>query len=231
MDDSNEPEVKAVPEKQKNKKVRIIYIILAIILAATLVAGGWFYYDLNRIIRDRNAHISNLQNQLRDLGVEPAGDEEKRGAAATCYGGSAYTAEVGRFNLTLSNPNVIIRSLDGNFEGGPVTQLSVGRCVEGATNVADVYPLSEVKILAHPSSDAATLRANFEAQWGSPLTAGSNVTINGVTAETHTGEGLFSAKLLYFDYGGIGYQIELTDTNDTSESILTDVIADWSFTP
>lgn len=153
------------------------------------------------------------------------------GSAAGCGGGSVYTAAIGHFRVAVADPNVIIRQLDANFEGGPVTRLSVGQCIAGETNVVDAYPTKEVTILAHPSSNAAALRASFEAGWGSPLTAGGTQTVDGVTAQIYTGSGLFDTKLLYFDHGGIGYQIELPDVNPASEAIADDVLADWSFTP
>lgn len=237
MDDSENPKPEQVitpeklPKKKKSKKGRILYILLVVILIGLLAGGGWFYYDATQTIQDQKDKISDLEGRLRDLGVEAVDGDDETADAASCAGGSSYSADIGKFELTLSDPNVIIRQLDGDFEGGPITQLSIGRCIEGETNVVDEYPTYEVKITGHPSSDSATLRSNFEASFGSPLTAGPSVTIDGVTAQTYTGSGLFATKLVYFDHNGIGYQIELTDTNTTSEAILTDVISDWNFTP
>lgn len=233
----SEAEPGADPGKKlsnRYNKVKILCIIVAVLLVGGLAAVGWLYNDSAKKVRDQKALIGTLEERLRDLGVRvPADDIEpvEDAAAATCSGGSSYSADIGNFMVTVSNPNVIIRDLDANFEGGPITDLAIGRCVTGETNVVDNYLPYQVNILAHPAADAATLRSGFEAQWGSPLTAGATVTIDGVTAQIYTGEGLFTTKLLYFDHSGIGYQIELPDTNPTSEAVLTDVIADWSFTP
>lgn len=214
-------------DKESTKR-RILCILTAAILLAALAATGWFYYDSAKEIRKQKALIGNLRERLRDLGVV---DLDGGGEAVACSGGSNYSADIGNFEIAVSSPNVIIRSLDANFEGGPITNLTIGRCLAGETNVVDNYLTNQVTILAHPAADAATLRANFEAEWGSSLTAGASVTIDGVTGQIYTGEGLFTAKLVYFDHNGIGYQIELPETNPTSEAILTDVISDWSFTP
>ncbi len=131
----------------------------------------------------------------------------------------------------MSNPNVVIRNLDENFEGGPITSLEIGRCIEGQMNVVDNYPTKEVKILAHPTQTSAELKTAFEANLGGPLTPGAPVTIDRVAAQTYTSSGLFNIKVVYFDHGGIGYQIDLTDSNADSEATLTDVISDWHFTP
>lgn len=231
MDDSNlsQPVQPVAPKSKKSKKIHVLYVIIIILCAGAAAAAGWLYYDTQRVLRDQQIRIDELQRQLDDLGG--GGGETEEGIGATCGGGSAYSAAIGKFAIALSNPNVIIRTLDGNFEGGPITDLTIGQCVDGATNVVNTYPTHQVKILGHPSSNAETLRTNFEAQWGSPLTAGADVTIDGVTVHTYTGTGLFNTKLVYFDHNGVGFQLELTDANETTEAILTDVISDWSFTP
>jgi hypothetical protein len=231
MDNPDMPEIsESVPKNKKSRKNRGV-LAVALILVGVFALGGWLYYDSVQTVRDQKALIKDLQKQLKDLGIDVVGGGGAGDAVVTCNGGSAYSADVGNFSLTLTNPNIVIRNLDGRFEGGTVTQLSVGRCLEGETNVVDNYPTNEVKIHAHPVFNSATLRANLEALQGGPLTPGSTVTIDGVSAQTYTSTGLFNPKFVYFDHGGIGYQIELTDTNATSESILADVISDWSFTP
>lgn len=237
MDEANTSKVEqsATPDNKRHGKKKIFYALAGVLLAGVLAATGWFYYDSVQTVRDQKVVIKNLQKQLRKLGVEAPDLAGEGGAgadgAAACEGGSDYSADIGKFEVTLSSPRVVIRNLDANFEGGPMTDLTIGRCVAGETNVVDAHSLSKVNIIGHPAADSATLRANFEAQWGSPLTPGAPVTIDGVAAQTYTGDGLFTTKLVYFDHAGIGYQIELPDTNPTSEATLTDVIADWSFTP
>lgn len=237
MDDKSSPDLGhgVSTDRKDRRKVRSLYALVAILLVGTVAAVGWLYYSSARTVREQKTQISSLRAQLKEHGIEvvvdpEAGDGDADEAGA-CDGGSAYSADIGNFDLTLSDPNVIVRNLDANFEGGPITDLTIGRCLEGATNVVDAYPTYKVNILAHPAANAATLRANFEAEWGSPLTAGGPLTIDGVAAQIYTGSGLFDTKLVYFDHAGIGYQIELPDSNATSEAILTDVTSDWSFTP
>lgn len=233
MDNS---ESSQAPKQDSPKtKGRLLSIILVGLLVCSIAVGGWLYYNAHQTVQNQKSRISELKKELERRGiVVPVGDlipEPGEADSPACAAGSEYSAEVGRFSIALSNPNVIIRALDGGFEGGPVTQLSIGRCIEDQINVVDTYPLYEIKILAHPSSDSATLRSNFEAQWGSPLTLTGTATVDGVTAQVYTGTGLFTTKLLYFDNAGIGYQVELTETNPTSEAILSDVVDNWSFTP
>lgn len=236
MDDNSTSKLEQpVPSGNKRpNKNKLLYAVAGLLLVGAFAAVGWLYYGSTQTVRDQKATISSLQKQLRDLGVEIpaiAGVEEAGEDSASCEGGSAYSADIGRFSVTLASPRVVVRNLDAGFEGGPITDLTIGQCVADETNVVDTYLTSKVNILGHPASNAATLRANFEAQWGSPLTPGAPVTVDGVVAQTYTGDGLFTTKLVYFDHAGIGYQIELPDTNPTSEATLTDVITDWSFTP
>jgi hypothetical protein len=235
VDDTNTSKVEkpATPDNKKRSKNKIFYAVVGALLVGVFAAVGWFYYDSTQTVREQKALISNLQERLRDLGVEIPVPEGGGGGedSAACEGGSTYSADIGKFAVTLSSPRVVVRNLDAGFEGGPITDLTIGKCLADETNVVDAYLLSKVNILGHPAADSATLRANFEAQWGSPLTLGAPVTIDGVAAQTYTGDGLFATKLVYFDHAGIGYQIELPDANPTSEATLTDVIADWSFTP
>lgn len=234
MDNINTSQSKGEATLNKKRRTirRILCIVAAVLLLGSLATVGWLYYNATQTIRDQKALISDLQKRLRDLGVDiPASPGEGDADAASCNGGSTYSADIGNFDLSVSDPNVIIRNLDANFEGGPISDLTIGRCVTGETNVVDTYPTHKVNILAHPAANAATLRANFEAEWGSPLTPGAPITIDGVATQTYTGSGLFTTKLVYFDHGGIGYQIELPDVNPTTEAILTDVISDWAFTP
>ena len=233
MDNANtsKAEQSEVPDKKRPGKNKIICVVAGVLLVVGFAVVGWLYYDATQKVSDQKTLISKLQEQLKDLGVVTPDIPEAGGESAACEGGSDYSAEIGKFAVTVSSPRVVIRNLDAGFEGGPITDLTIGQCVTDETNVVDAYLLSQVNILGHPAADSATLRANFEAQWGSPLTLGAPITIDGVAAQTYTGDGLFAAKLVYFDHAGIGYQIELPDTNATSEAILTDVINDWSFTP
>lgn len=234
--DTSETDPKAKPgkiNKSRPNKIQILCIVGAAVLVSGLAVLCWFYYESAQKVREQKALISTLEERLRDLGVRVSDviEPEDEADAAACTGGSSYSADVGNFEIAVASPNVIIRDLDANFEGGPITDLAIGRCVEGETNVVDDYLLDQVNILAHPAADAATLRANFETEWGSPLTPGAAVMIDGVAAQTYTGDGLFSTKLVYFDHNGIGYQIELPGASATAEATLTDVISDWSFTP
>ncbi len=230
--------VKDMSGPMRNKK-RILIVAVAVVFALAFLGGaGWYYFDSSRRADDRRAKISELEakvvslsSQLSEAGLAIPEVSEVVEEVTSCAGGSSYSADVGNFDITLSDPNVVIRSLDGGFEGGPITSLTVGQCADGLDNVVDSTPTTEVKITGHPAATAADLRSAYEATLGSALVADSTMMIDGVSADVYTFSGLFDVKVVYFDNAGIGYEIALSATNTTTEAILTDLIADWNFTP
>jgi len=243
------PDAENKPDKtsrfHKPKLVTTLLLVLVLVLA-----GGLAY-----VYSNKGDEVSNLETQVYDLkqsnqiisdrlvaldqseipeAVEAAPAEEAEEAEpvapAACSGSSEYTATVGKFTVTLDSPNVVLRRLDAAFEGGPATNLSVAKCLSDQTNVYDLQYQADVNVQANPNSTSAELKANYEAQ-GTILTADGTMTIDGVTANKYTISGLFDTTHIYFDNAGIGYKIELSDTNTTTNAILTDLTNDWSFTP
>lgn len=220
------------------------WLIMVVVLTLALAGAAALYLNSRSSVSDKDNQISLLQSQIDVLSI---GNNVDKGVSAVepvelddpvpaplpvtdCTGGSDYSADIGNFSIDLDSPRVIIRNLDAGFEGGPITSLETGTCIEGEDNVVDTPPTAEVKILAHPSSSSADLRASYEAGSGA-LTASGNVTIDGVAAQKYTLDGLFVSTAIYFDNAGIGYEITLSDTNTVTQATLTDVISDWNFIP
>jgi len=232
--------VKKTPDESKqtpkptSKKPKPVVILLVILILSLLGALAYLYSDRSSSISNLETEVDQLKQTARDMAgaveVKDAAPLKKVEVVAPCSEGSSYTADIGKFTATLDGPYVIIRNLDAGFEGGPITSLKIASCLADEANVYDSPPQSEVSILAHPASSSADLRASYESSSGS-LTADGTIVIDGVTADKYVLSGLFETTVVYFDNAGIGYQIELSDTNATTSAILTDLIADWSFTP
>lgn len=220
--------------KRAGKK-RLLAIALIVVLVGGLLALGFLYMQQRTRLSERSREITTLRERIGVLEEEATASlppvDEGESPGATCVGGSNYTAEIGRFSVTLDSPRVVVRKLDAGFEGGPITSLQIGSCLTGAVNVVDMYPTSEVNVTAHPVSTAADLKSQYESRSGAPLTAAGTTVIAGATAQRYTIDGLFSSTLLYFDHGGIGYEIELVDTSTATNATLSDLISDWAFTP
>jgi len=243
--DMNKTENKA--NDSSGKKAHMTMMIVVLVLVAGLVGLGVLYFNATSEVDDQKQSIAQLQKMVdgakeadtyaheeSEIAEEEGGSGESgsgSGSGAACTGGSAYSASVGKFDLDLTSPNVIVRNLDGGFEGGPITSMSVGQCATSGTNVTDLTPSGEITILAHPASTSSDLKTSYEAQNSITMTAGSTVMIDGVSAQIYTNSGLFEQKFLYFDNNSIGYQIELMDDNTVTNAVLTDITSDWSFTP
>jgi hypothetical protein len=218
-------------QKKRSKKGLLVIILLVVLLAGAGVLGYFTYQKTDRANK-LGADVTRLEETIATKDARIAELLEGGGTTAgACGSGTTYTADVGKFEVTLDSPYAIIRDLDAAFEGGPATNLSVVSCIEGQTNVFDNPPQNGVSVLANPSSTAADLRASYESRAGTPLTADGTIAIGGVTADKYTLSALFETTVVYFDNDGIGYQIELADTNTTTNAILTDLTGDWSFTP
>jgi hypothetical protein len=229
MEEPAPAEANTTEKKFPTKK--LLFLAGAVLVVAIIGVLVWLYLDSKSQLSAKDETIAALEAAAADTTPPAVTTDPASPAPAACAGGADYSADVGNFRVQLDSPRRIVRALDGNFEGGPITQLELGRCVSDATGVVDTYPTNAVNILAHPSSTAAELRTAYESQTGTALTPDGSVTIAGVTAQRYSADGLFATKLIYFDHTGIGYQIEITDTNTSSTATLTDATADWTFTP
>jgi hypothetical protein len=227
-----QPQVEPIPEaKNSNKMLGKGALLSIIILVLILGAALFMLNDQRQQNSQRSTTIESLEKQVQTLkGLNTSdGADTKEATAKTCLGGSNYKAAIGKFTVKVDSPRVIIRNLDAAFEGGPITSLEIGTCLTDQNRVVDVYPSSEAKITGHPAMSSEELKSNYEEINGQPLTAAGTQVIAGVTAKKYTGDGLFNATILYFDKGGIGYEVQIVDTNSTTEAILDDIISDWVF--
>lgn len=223
-----------VPPAEPKKSVKKWLILLIVLLLVGLAALGFLYFRSTEDVSRQAGEISDLKAEIAAIESADTGSEAPAAdpVEANCAGGSSYEAEIGKFSIDLDNPRVIIRELDAGFEGGPITRLAIGSCLVDENTVVDSYPTDEVTIIGHPRLSAAELRSNYESSLGGAgLTADGSVTIAGVAADKYTFSGLFDVTVIFFDNDGIGYQIELAHTGDTTNAILDDVIDDWAFTP
>jgi hypothetical protein len=221
------------PNPNKAKLLKVVVCIVALGLIGSL---GYLYTDKSR--RNNDLAVENAQlaesiaaSASAEVEIETTVDAlAEVEVAESCSEGSSYAASVGKFTVSLDSPYVVIRNLDEAYEGGPITNLNIATCLPDESNVYDSFPSSKVSILAHPASTSSQLRTSYESSSGS-LTADGTVTIAGLTADKYALSALLETTLYYFDNAGIGYQIELSDTNTVTNAILADLLADWVFTP
>ncbi len=220
------------PSDKASGRDKLVLSVLLVLFLLVIIGLCLLYMNSKQKISEHSSEVASLKARISTLESSVLADDTGvSGESVNCSGGSAYTADIGKFTIELDSPRVIIRALDAGFEGGPITSLEIGTCLVDMTNVVDTPPTAEVKILGHPASSSSDLRSAYESRAGMALAADGTITIAGVTANKYTLDGLFQTTVVYFDNAGIGYEIELSDTNDTTNAILADLTSDWIFTP
>jgi hypothetical protein len=222
------PEFK--PKKSKNKLKPLIVLLLFLLIGGSAY-GAYLVKNKNDQLKTKNEKIALLETapliEEKYTDADEAGENSSKGE---CTGGSTYAAEVGKFKITVDSPRVIIRSIDGGYEGGPLTALEIGNCMEGESLVIDSYLVNKVTIMARPVTDANELKNSYESQAGE-LTEESSVPIAGTTATGYIAPGIGETKVLFFNKDGIGYQIELNENDALANATLNDIVNEWEFTP
>lgn len=223
-----------LPIAPKSKKLNPLYFVIGTLVIISAVLG-YLLWDKNAKLSDANQAMANSQaTEAQADKVEVADDTDEPVQSAqpaeptgsACKLSSVYKAEVGKFTISLKAPYVIVRQIDGGFEGGPATRLEIAKCLNDEANVYDQFPSNEVSVLANPNATAAELKSRYESEIA--LIPDGNVTIDGVSANRYKANGLFTSLVIIFEHSGIGYQIDATEGAEGNK-ILTDLISDWKF--
>lgn len=209
------------PNKKRSVTLRkIILIILAIVLFATASTMGYLYW----IERENN---NKLQAQIdQKTPAKPAGNA---GSPLLAPAQAKYTATVGKFTLTLGQLYYIVVDLDGGFEGGPATRLTIGTR-ESAGEQTIISPHhANVAVAAYPASGSSYAeRVESETSELPDKKKLANIKVDGVDAEVYQLDGLFTDKKIFFTKNNIVYIIT-AGSIDTTQGILDEVIKGFKF--
>ncbi len=212
------------PQKPASKKPIgkiIVGVVILLLLTAIAILAFLFW-------QEKNKPAQVIQPQACKC-EEPKNNSEPVSTT------SSYTADIGKFSLSLKD-YVIVRKWDGAFEGGPITSLSIGQKSTSGTNVIDNKNTQKVDIIAQPLNGLS-----FEEWYQSSLTDAAvegptDITIDGVTTKQFTSNLLFNTKQIFFQKAGIAYSITAEDVGDVegndsvAQKMLGAVIANWNFT-
>lgn len=236
-DDNQKPEdVTSEPEKIEEThtkqqlpagvaKKRVFVIASIVLLVATIALGALWLTE-----KGKTKDLTDQLNQLMDnqLILEPTTDEESATKEIaepenTCKGGSSYSAEIGKYTLELPPDFVIIKNIDGGFEGGPVTSLYVAKCNEEGINVVDNYVVNQIEIQTSKIYDP------YQVEEGS--TELDPLTIDGISAKVYSYNGLFTELSIVFEKGNKRTVIQATgvDNDAILDGPLKTVIDNFKF--
>lgn len=215
MDLGNQP---IPPSKPKSKKVFVWLGFVVIVFVATLL--GYLYYIERTTSQSLRDEIQLTASNTK------ASDNVSSPAIAPAQ--AKYSANVGKFTLTLPSEYYVIVDLDGGFEGGPATQLSVGTQSTKAEQTIISPEHSRISISAHPlAGDSYESRktAAIEQTGVTEQTKVGVTKVDGTEAETYEFSGLFTQRVLYFAKNDIFYTITAGNVEGETSLVQKDLDA------
>lgn len=210
------PDLNIQPEKKSKTKMLIVISIVVLLLAA----GGVGYFLLIKNSVEPTKENESVESTSTD--AKPESTEQKTQIS--------YSAEVGKFTLTLPSDYAIIKNHDGPGEGSKVTNLSIGKQL--GTGVIENETTTEIKINAIPivSADGSTFDGYVASVLGQDqIISQSDTNFAGVTARVYVLDGLNENKRLFFSNNDIAYNIHLASNTEESNKILELIKAGFKF--
>ena len=214
------PDESAKPHKKRNKKM-IMAWVLVVLLALTAGAFAWLYYT-----KDESSSEQAEVTQPAEQNQSQSEDTEEPAPAMT-----AYTATVGKFSLKMDPEYVVVEKLDGGFEGGPATSVTIGTADSNTTGVVVTDPGQAFTIFARPE-DGATLASNSRTdamESNASAERQADGEFAGVTARIYVVDELFSTRHIIFVKNDIVYEITQLADNSAQNAIYQVVESGWSF--
>ncbi len=199
-------------------------ILEVILLVAILVVAGFVGYRI---------YQTNTES-------EPAAVEQDDGAYSDDSDSvstepeptqTQFTAEIGKFTVTIPDEYIIIRQLDGNFEGGPSTAIEIAaKASEYGTNVYSQPPVEPVSLEALPGDSWQSFDEYIDSSLGQSLDikSGDDVVVDGVTAQVRYTDGLFATTSIFWEKNGLFYRLTSMSNLDIPQEMQV-VIDGFSF--
>lgn len=224
----NPPYQTQPPVKQSNSKQSALIVLVALLFAAAVGAGVWYWQQ--QTIDEQSARLNSQSEQagtIDEVDQQDSTDAEQVDRADTQ---TEYQAEVGNFSLALPDKYKVVQKNDGGGEGGPSTRISI----VDETDNPGVYTSSlgeEIIIFARPLDPPhLTFRGSVDGRVSNEsVIEESTTTVDGVEAEVYKLGGLGNYQRIFFSNNDIFYSIEVSSDNDLVNEKLDTVIDGFSF--
>ena len=213
-------------QKSPTKTVLISLLIM-------LLAGGCGY--LGYLYWQEKDNANNLQQQVNTLNSQASVPQSNSAEEAVQVKNEtvSYTAEVGKFTIILPKDYVIIKNIDGGYEGGPVTELEIGEATSTPGVVIGNEGLTTFKIRAIPNQggDLESFINDVLSDWPKDQrTEKETIKIGNIKAKVIGVDGFSVSEYIFFENEGINYYIELSDSqNEKIKLLKQEVISGFKF--
>lgn len=226
--DGDRPAIRVVNGEAKpssGKKAKVLLSLAAVLLVAGLGSTGYLYTQEKTDNKQLSSEVEDLDGKVESLkqeAIEQAEGVEKKEALQT-----VYEAEVGKFTLTLPSEYYVVEEIDGGYEGGPITQASIGFPTE-AENVISTDVFKTVEISARPS-EQKNFKADVENALGTDAKKVETIKIDGVNADMYDVAGLSDSSALVFFNNKVFYKISSTVKSKDINKLIVEIVKGFKF--
>lgn len=227
------PEAPREPVRQeapKPKKKHTVFkmAVLVLLLFGALGGLGYLYYQQKTDNDTLLLENANLKGATTASVPTAAGSDGDALAADT-----KYIAKVGKFQLSLDRKYTVIRQLDGEFEGGPATQLEIATTLteKDQYNVVAAPILDKIIVFAKPLTESESFDQFVKSDIADrSVTKDKDMTVGGVAAQAYRVDGSSIGKTVYFTSKGIAYRVSTDNIEGTNvQKAFQDVIGGLKF--
>lgn len=193
---------------QKSPLKSVVLLLGFLFLIAGNVLLGYLYYQ-------QKQDANNLQQQIVDLQATSNNQPQKtEGGDLSRSETISYSSKTGAYNLTLSADYTIVENIDGDYEGGPVSDIEVANTVDAYGVVISSIPPTRVYSIPKTTSNLAYFINSQNADYGSAVEI-EGITVDGVTAKVYRLSGLNDINRIFFESESNIYMLEASAPEDS----------------
>jgi hypothetical protein len=186
---------------QKSPVKSILLLLVFLVLIAGNILLGYLYYQQKQDANNLQQQIGNLQaTTSTELQTEQGGDLSSSETIS-------YSSKTGAYNLTISADYTIVENIDGDYEGGPVSDIEVANSVDTDGVVISSIPPTRVYSIPKTTSSLANFIDSQNSEYSNVVEIES-ITVDGVTAKVYRLSGLSDINRIFFESDNNVYMIE-----------------------
>ena len=217
-----------VAQSTKNKKVRVVALILGcLLLVASFGFGG---YQLGAQKSQSAKDSQQPQTSTQAVETDDSKSEESAVTSPTVKDqDTIYNPSIGRYTLKLPSKYVVVVNHDGGGEGGTSTLIEIAESTKTSGVVKGAF-YDQVTLNTYFLMSDGDFRSNVDAEVKElQAEKQASIKIDGLDAEVYAYIGLGSPKNVYFAKNGMYYKITMKDTSEAANAKLEAIVSGLKF--